>query len=146
MDWGGGSYIGLAHTVCRVTQAMQPPDKHHNRASWCACSDCTFTPALVATHSTCVTGRYICTTAHTVHAPINSVLGPEEAHLVGAVAHDGRGGPCPQPQQPLLLCNCYCTVDGALHSHNLSDLIQLHMPLYYFTYFDAGHGSTSHHQ
>ena len=85
--------------------------------------------ALVATHIISVTGRYICTTAHTVYTPVNSILGPEEAHLVGAVAHDGRGGPCPKPQQPLLLCNCHSTVDRPLHSHTFAMTALILLPM-----------------
>ena len=95
---------------------------------------CTIQPPTTITHAHIMTvsSRYGHTVRpeHAISSPIKVVFGPEEAHLVGAVAHDGRSSPGPQPQQPLLLCHCHSTVNGPLHSHTLSLLLPI--PVYAF--------------
>lgn len=55
------------------------------------------------------------------HLPIKVVLCPKQAHLVSAIAHDGGGGPCPQPQYPVLFGHCHCTMNGTLQKGRLSE-------------------------
>lgn len=46
--------------------------------------------------------------------PVEIVLGPEEAHLVGPVPHDGGRGARPETPKALLPCNDPYRVDWAL--------------------------------